>query len=103
MILAIFEKGYPPPSSFAKRIAMLKVQVAVGMYFRGRRVARLKLMYSIRKIFKAEKPCKAAKNIIAHPKSKDALCSSRASPSAAEIYEFPFDFGAAFRTGRGCK
>jgi hypothetical protein len=40
-------------------------------------------------------------NITANPKSKDARCANRASPSAADTYELPFDRGDPICVGSG--
>jgi hypothetical protein len=85
-------------------VPILKTQVATGTYFRGNRVATEKFKYNIKIIFTAEKPCSAPRNINAHPKSNDARCSNRASPSAAEMYDgSPFSLEELLRVGRGRK
>lgn len=79
---------------------MLKIQVVAGTYFLGSRVAMEKFVYRIRRIFNAENPCKATMNIRANPKSNDALCSNRASPSAADMkVDLLFCFGDPFLVG----
>jgi len=81
---------------------ILKIQVATGTYFRGSLVATEKFKYNITRIFNAEKPWSAPRNMNAHPKSNDARCSNLASPSAAEMYdELPFGLGELLRVGRG--
>ena len=81
---------------------MLKIHVTGTSRWRGREVAIVKLIYNIRRILRAEKPCNAAMKNNAVTRSKRNLCRNRnsgargvrpglAEPLACELFVLASD------------